>query len=217
MKRIFIKTLLVALLVIAGRGTALASEGTARLSGQGESQCFLASVLVNQADYRLVMTCRNLLVPPETETLFYHAWAKRAGVAQEGGEGGLRGLTRSAFISLGDISSGKLSGKTRDSFDEVLVTAEAVSRPREPDLDQIVISGLMQPVEFGEKGVVFRLTPTEEVTGVTVAPTPYPTPAKKAAGRSVAGTAFRVFLGVLMVIVVFAVVISLLQRRSAAR
>jgi hypothetical protein len=214
MKRAIFTSLIFLLL---GAETAWANEGVASLSGPDtNAQCFSASVLVDEEDYRLVMTCRNLIVPPETERLFYYAWARRVGAEPvEGERTGLAGFGRGAFIPLGGITRGKLSARIREAFEEVLITAETVARPREPNLDETVVSGLMQPISFEEVTEVLQPTPTGGVTRVTVEPTPHPTPVGE--GRGVVGTAFRIFLGVLGVILAVAVVITFLQRRSAAR
>lgn len=191
---------------------AMASEGTALLTSvDNDSRCFLASVLVDEGDYQVVMTCRNLTTPPDANRLFYLAWARRKGVAegQQAKTGGLK-LGKGAYFSLGDISGGKLNTRAREAFEEVLVTAEADSGVSQPSLSALVVSGPMGEIDFG------KFFPTSTIVRVTLAPTPGKT-VPSVARKSVAGTAARVFFTILAIIIVGAVVISIIQRRSASR
>lgn len=188
-----------------------ASEGTALLTSKdNDARCFLASVLVDEGDYQIVMTCRDLTTPPDANRLFYHVWGRREGAAesQQSKTGGLK-LGKGAYFSLGDISDGKLNARVREAFEEVLVTAETESGVNQPSLSALVVSGPMEEINFG------KFSPTSTIAKVTLAPTPKISPAGPQ--KSVSGTAARVFLTILAIIVVGAVVISIIQRRSASR
>ena len=198
---------------------AVASEGTALLTSvDNDSRCFLASVLVDEGDYQVVMTCRNLTTPPDANRLFYLVWARRKGAAegQQAKTGGLK-LGKGIYFSLGDISGGKLNARAREAFEEVLVTAEADSDVSQPSLSALVVSGPMAEIDFGDSGQSnLKFLPTSTIVKVTLAPTSgkiVPSVAQK----SVVGTAARVFFTILAIIVVGAVVISIIQRRSASR
>jgi hypothetical protein len=197
----------------------MASEGTALLASQdNDARCFVASVLVNEGDYQVVMTCRNLTTPPDANRLFYLAWARRKGATegQQAKTGGLK-LGKGAYFSLGDISGGKLNARAREAFEEVLVTAEADSGVSQPSLSALVVSGPMGEIDFGDSGQSnLKFSPTSTIARVTLAPTPGKT-VIPVAQKSVAGTAARVFLTILAIIVVGAIVISVIQRRSASR
>ena len=196
-----------------------ASEGTALLtSADNDARCFLASVLVDEGDYQVVMTCRNLTTPPDVNRLFYLAWARRKGATegQQAKTGGLK-LGKGAYFSLGDISGGKLNARAREAFEEVLVTAEADSGVSQPSLSGLVVSGPIGDIDFGDSGQSnLKFSPTSTIANVTLAPTSGKI-VVPAAQKSVAGTAARVFLTILAIIVIGAVVISVIQRRSASR
>lgn len=222
MKKFLAIVLGVTAVLAVGHKSALASEGTALLTGSGtDARCYIASVLVDEEAYQVVMSCRNLIVPPAGERLFYRAWARRAAAAEPSDKKPTaRTFGKSDYLPLGDITGGKLTNRLREAFTEVLVTSEVESSPREPNLDKILVSAVMAPINFGggvsEPGQTLTATPTSAVGRVSVAPSPKPT-GPQVSGRSVVGTAFRLFLGIIGVIVVVAIVISILQRRSASR
>lgn len=207
------------ILLLASAKTANASEGTVLLtSHDNDAKCFVASVLVNEADYQVVMSCRNLTTPPDATRLFYHAWGRRVGATegQQAKTGGLK-FGKGPYFSLGDISGGKLSARAREAFEEVLVTAETESGVSQPSLSALVVSGPMGDIDFGDSGQSnLKFSPTSTIAKVTLAPTPGKT-VTPTVQKSVAGTAARVFLTILAIIVVGAVVISIIQRRSASR
>lgn len=213
----FSLTALTLLLLLAKNANA--SEGTALLTSEdNDARCFLASVLVDEGDYQIVMTCRNLTTPPDANRLFYHVWGRRKGAAesQQSKTGGLK-FGKGAYFSLGDISGGKLNSRAREAFEEVLVTAETESGVNQPSLSALVVSGTMGEINFGDAGQSnLKFSPTSTIAKVTLAPTPGKT-VTPTAQKSVTGTAARVFLTILAIIVVGAVVISIIQRRSASR
>lgn len=206
------------LLLIVSAKSVSASEGTALLtSTDNDAKCYIASVLVDVEEYQFVMTCRNLTTPPDANRLFYQAWARRKGVADDPKTktGGLR-FGKGAYFSLGDISAGKLNGRAREAFEEVLVTAEGESGAGQPTLSALVVSGAMEEINFGGSGQSnLKFAPTSTVARVTLAPTQKP--ASSVPQQSVGATAARVFFTILFIIVIVAVVISVIQRRSASR
>ena len=218
LKNIIAFSLTALVLLLISTKAVNASEGTALLTSQdNDARCFLASVLVNEGDYQVVMTCRNLTTPPDANRLFYLAWARRKGATegQQAKTGGLK-LGKGAYFSLGDISGGKLNARAREAFEEVLVTAESDSGVSQPSLSALVVSGPMGEIDFGDSGQSnLKFSPTSAIAKVTLAPTSKPI--QTAAQKSVAGTAARVFLTILAIVVVGAVVISVIQRRSASR
>ena len=194
---------------------AYASEGTAFLSGVTEARCYLASVLIDENRYKIVASCRDLTVPPESEILFYRLWAKRLGAAPATGGAKTSAFGRGPYLSLGDITSGKLAADARDPFDEILVTAEKEANPSNPSLDKVILSGSIQPIDYGGAGE--SLKPTSPLARVTLEPSPTPYSLPPTPQKSVVATAFRIFLTVLLIIVAVAVIISVIQRRSASK
>lgn len=201
--------------------SAFASEGTAILSGPTETRCYLASILIDENRYKILASCRDLTVPPESETLFYRLWAKRLGVAAATPAAAKTFVFgRGVYFGLGDITSGKLAADSRDPFDEILITAEKETNPSNPNLDKIILSGSVQPIDYGPDlvGIGETLKPTSPLARVTLEPTPSPTPVPgQPARRNVVATAFRIFLIVLLIIVAVAIIISVIQRRSASK
>ena len=117
---------------------------------------------------------------------------------------------------MGDISTGKLNGRAREAFEEVLVTAEGESGINQPTLSALVVSGAMEEISFGGSGQSnLKFAPTSTIAKVTLAPTPKSV--STGPQRSVGETAARVFFTILFIIVIVAVVISVIQRRSASR
>lgn len=220
--RLLILQLLIGLSVygLIAAAPAAASEGTAILSGSTTARCFLASVLIDENRYKIVASCRDLTVPPESETLFYRLWAKRLGQSAPTPGAKTSAFGRGAYLGLGDITSGKLSSDAREPFDEILITAEKEANPSNPNLDKIILSGSVRPIDYGAAGVGETLKPTSPLARVTLEPTLSPTSPAQAqakAGKSVVATAFRIFLTVLLIIVAVAVIISVIQRRSASK
>lgn len=193
-----------------------ASEGTAFLTGsQTTAECFAASVLTAPAEYRILITCRNLTTPPQAETLFYSAWARKAG-REIDEKNSLPQFNRGVYVFLGDISSGKLLSRSKEAFDQIFITAQKENSPSTPDLDNQVLIGEVQPIEFAGAETKLNSAPTVPVSHITLSPT-RAADQSPSAGRSVVSTAFRVFLSVMAFIVIAAVIISILQRRSASK
>lgn len=198
-----------------------ANEGTTLLVGdKTNGRCFVASVLVDEGDYRVLVTCENLTLPPSSEKLFYHVWAKKASAAAST-KGTATLLGRGSYLSFGDLTNGKLAARAREAFTDVLITSEKESNPSGPNLTAIVVSGTIQSIDFGS-GRVQIAKPTDAVAQVTLGPVsasggPSARPTPQTGARSVVGTAFRVFMTILGIIVVAAIAISILQRRSASR
>ena len=163
-------------LLLVGVSGASASEGTAFLtSDQTGVRCFAASVLLDVDNYQVIVSCRNLIIPPAANRLFYRAWIKRIPPSTAVGKAPLGGLIRSEYASIGDLSNGKLAARIRDAFQEVIVTSEAEESPRSPSLDRVVAQGVMKPLEFG---------PTPTGTQLTEQPAVQPTSTWLATTRS---------------------------------
>src|SRR3990167_3201435 len=82
-------------LLLVGVSGASASEGTAFLtSDQTGVRCFAASVLLDVDNYQVIVSCRNLIIPPAANRLFYRAWIKRIPPSTSAGKAPLGGLIR---------------------------------------------------------------------------------------------------------------------------
>lgn len=124
-----------------------ASEGTIELrSTMGEDyRCWAASSLMQDQNYHILVSCRDLLYPAGENIFSYIAWASP--VAGRGP------------IKLGALGYGKAEFKTRETFSSIFITTEADQNVRQPS-GNIVMKGSIQPITFLEKPTT--PTPTEE-------------------------------------------------------
>lgn len=125
-----------------------ASDGTFEIrSLTGEPyKCFAASIRMQNLEYRIPFTCRNLIYPAGENIYNYIAWA----TPKDGG----------SAIKLGALGLGKGEFKTKTPFTSIFITTEGNSKTKTPS-NNIVMRGNIQTIEFME----------EEIT-----PTPSPSP-----------------------------------------
>jgi len=202
--------LLIGVFLILGVGKVEASEGTAWLEGEIREQCYVSAIMVEPSRYQIMMSCRGLEVPPETESLYYVAWVKKL-------EDDKAAFGRE-YINLGALNTGKLSTTVRSSFQELLVTVEKTANASSPS-EKVVMRGAMEELAF-----TYQVPEVEEsVVKIQVTPTPKPDlevmdeEAEEAEMGSVVGRIGRFFLITLGVVVVVAVVISVIQKRTAEK
>lgn len=180
---------------------ARASEGQAALESKsiGGPKCLVNSVFIDTT-YHVLVTCRDLVTPYSAEVTRYNLWIYNTSLKR--------------WVSLGRINQGKLYTNTSVKFDQLQVTAEAVSSPRQPS-EFVVASGMVVPFDF-DKGSL-ALTPT---------PTPTPTPnaanivPSPVASGNVVGNAVRTVVKLLVVgfvvLLVGVVVMTVITRRREA-
>ena len=202
--------LLMGVFLILGVGKAEASEGTAWLDGETGEQCYVSAIMVEPSRYQVMMSCRGLEVPPETESLYYVAWVKRL-------EDDRTAFERE-YINLGALNTGKLSTTVRNSFEELLVTVERTASSNSPS-EKIIMKGAIQELVF-----TFQAPEIEDsVVKIQITPTTKPDlevvdeGAEEAEMGSVVGRIGRFFLITLGVVVVVAVIISVIQKRTAEK
>lgn len=125
-----------------------ASEGTFELrSTSGEdTRCFVASLQMQDLNYRILASCRNLIYPASENIFSYMLWA----TPSEGGNP----------IKLGPLGFGKAEFKTNKAFSELYVTTEQNPNTRTP-AGTIVMRGILQPISFLERAT----TPTPAPQG----------------------------------------------------
>ena len=135
----------------------MANEGTVMLKGAGVSgACFVTSVFVD-GTYRILATCRDLVVALSPEQNHYVVWETQ----QDSGK----------VRRLGEIENGKLSTATDVKFTDLFVTAESDPYAIKPSAD-ILLTGTVQPIDFGPgvSKVTAAPTPTQKITA-TATPT----------------------------------------------
>jgi len=120
-----------------------AGEGIVELySTTGEKyRCFAASVLMEDKQYHLLVSCRDLIYPSDAEILRYVLWSR----PKSGQEP----------VNLGSLVYGKIEATTKSAFDELFVTKETTSKAKEP-LGPIVMRGSVKPIPISSP-----ITPTE--------------------------------------------------------
>jgi hypothetical protein len=119
--------------------------------------------------YRVLATCRNLVVALSPEQNHYVVWLTEAD----------NGKVR----RLGEIENGKLATATDVKFTDLFVTAESDPYAIKPS-DAVLLTGTVQPIDFGP-----GIAPDAQITA---APTPTPkntvTPTVAANGTTVQQT-----------------------------
>ncbi len=116
-----------------------ASEGTIELRSTTEQdyRCFAASLRMQDLEFRIPYSCRNLIYPIDDSIFNYVVWAQPL----EGGTGPVR---------LGTLGLGKGEFKTKTAFSGLFVTVEASANPRTPS-GKIVMRGSVTPIKFLEE------------------------------------------------------------------
>lgn len=190
------------------KGSVLANEGVLNLRGNSGGSCFAASIYIDGA-YRILMTCRELKIALSPERTRYVAWVVGEDDKQK---------------RLGEIVNGKMNVMTDVRIKQIFITSEDDGYGNKPT-GEVLLSGGVEPIDFG-KGVVLPTatpTPAQITATVTTTPkataTPKPTTATSQNGESSLGSAlstvFKIALfgfGLLLVVVG---VFSFLQRRRS--
>jgi len=178
MRRIGVFVAFVVLGLFALSGGARGSEGTVELNNHvaGSARCWASSVRMVDQTFQVLLSCRNIVYPADTDVFNYGVWASPA--------------DGSSAEFLGTVGVGKARFETKKPFSSLFVTIERSQKPSFPG-SELVMSGAVRPIEF--------LAPDgpEEPELGTPAPTPVPTP-KPARGvsRLIAGGGLAIIAGV---------------------
>ena len=130
MKKVFLFLFLgisfTGLLVFAGK--TLASEGTIELESVTGApyRCFAASIRMQNLEYRIPMTCINLIYPADENIFNYILWA----TPSAGGNP----------LKLGALGLGRGEYKTKTSFSSLFVTTESNKDTKTPS-GRVVMRG----------------------------------------------------------------------------
>ena len=165
--KIITSAFFIALMLLLSPRNARASEGTAEITSTvGEDlRCFATSVFLRNRDYKILVTCRDLVYPPSPDKTLYVIWV----TPLDGGKS----------VRLGTLQFGKIEYTTRKPFSEFIVTSEITDRPRTPS-ENIVARGLVKTIDLLETGEP-AATPTssgpaEDFGEILEQPTPIPSP-----------------------------------------
>lgn len=168
--------------------SALASEGIIELRNQtGQAaRCGAYSVLMQDQQYTVLLSCRDVTYPGGTDVFSYVVWA----VPVSGGN----------HVRLGEVGFGKASFRTRTDFSALYITQESNSRTRTPS-GPVVMQGGVQRIEFLEGPA-----PTSQPELGEPESTPVPTPQPRNIGRILAAGGILAFIAIFGVILVIFVI-----------
>lgn len=130
---------------------AVASEGTVELdSVTGDPfRCFAASIRMQNLEYRIPVTCINLIYPADENIFNYVLWA----TPSEGGNP----------VKLGTLGLGRGEYKTKTSFSNLFVTTEASKDTKTP-AGRVVMRGDVEEISFLRDAVFPTEEPDEDIT-----------------------------------------------------
>lgn len=173
-----------------------ASEGQTTLTNRIGTQatCWVGSVFMQDLNYHLIGTCRNITYPGGAEIVNYVLWA----TPQAGG----------SAVRIGDLGLGKLEYRTKDPFSALFVTVERDRNIRTPS-GTIIMQGSMEPFTTLEGKTRATSKPAEvaapqETTADPLAPKPTAAPASGIARFLTGG--IIAFLGLFAVIFIIFIV-----------
>ncbi|KKQ85200.1 MAG: hypothetical protein UT08_C0009G0034 [Candidatus Woesebacteria bacterium GW2011_GWB1_38_8] len=140
---LFLEISFTGLLVFAGK--TLASEGTIELESVTGApyRCFAASIRMQNLEYRIPMTCINLIYPADENIFNYILWA----TPSAGGNP----------LKLGALGLGRGEYKTKTSFSSLFVTTESNKDTKTPS-GRVVMRGDIDEITFLKEAT----TPTPE-------------------------------------------------------
>ena len=190
---------LVLIFLIAGSARASEGQSVLQAATAAGPRCLVNSVFVDTT-YHVLTTCRNLITPYSAEVTRYILWYQSS--------------TQKRWVSFGQLKQGKLYSSTNTKFEDLKITAEAASSPREPS-ENIIASGKIVPYDFD---VV--ITPLVQGTpSPTITPAPQTTPATAASSLSI-GNVVKSIAKILIIgfglLLVGVVVMTFITRRREA-
>lgn len=126
-----------------------ASEGTIELESTTNDsfKCFAASLRMQNLEYRIPFSCRNLIYPAGENIFNYVMWAQ----PKDGDK----------VIKLGTLGLGKGEFKTKTPFVSLYVTTESKKDTKTPT-GNVVMRGNIQPISFLESETSPTPTPSPE-------------------------------------------------------
>lgn len=146
--KIFISFILAFLSLFFIYKKAYASEGIFELRSTTKEniRCFVASLMMQDFNFRILVSCRDLIYPAEPTIFNYILWA----TPKEGGNS----------IKLGELGKGRVDFKTNKAFTSLFVTTEQNINTKSPG-GNVVMRGSLQPITFLERPT----TPTPSLAG----------------------------------------------------
>lgn len=115
-----------------------ASEGTFELrsTDTNKYKCFAASLQMQNLNYKVILSCRNILFPVDETIFTYILWAN----PENGGKA----------IKVGSVGLGKGEYSVKPAFTSLFVTTEQNPNVKEP-AGKVVMKGSIKPITFLDK------------------------------------------------------------------
>lgn len=166
MKKILLSFVFSALAIVAVAKPTAASEGIFELRNQigTDARCYALSVLMQNQNYQVLVSCRDIIYPGGTEVFNYVVWA----TPNDGGNS----------VRLGTLDLGKVEFKSKTAFNNIFVTKEQDDRPRNPQ-GQLVMQGSRQTISIldgrqADRNTTVNNQPNELLSDATPSPSPEP-------------------------------------------
>jgi hypothetical protein len=160
MKRYLVTAMFLFGIFLACVSPARASEGTIELRSMTKDsyRCYATSVLMQDFNYLVSVTCRDLIYPANDSILYYVLWGTPVG----GGNP----------IRFTELGLGRVSFKTKSQFTKLFVTIETNPKARTPSSD-VVMRGDLETIRFLERPISTTPTtaPVIDQNNITVTPT----------------------------------------------
>ncbi len=150
--KILTSAFFIGLSLLLTAGKVQASEGTVELTGTTDARCFASSILTKNFQYKVIISCQNLIYPAGEGKFAYILWS----VPNSGGS-----------LKLGALSVGKAEFTTKSAYSQLFVTAESNTKVRNPSND-VIMRGSVQPIPLltsGQAQVPETQVTSPEATG----------------------------------------------------
>ena len=136
-----------------------ATEGTFELRSTDTNnyKCFAASLQMQDLNYTILLSCRNLIFPLDETIYSYILWAN----PESGGN---------AF-RIGLVNLGRGEYKVKPAFTSLFITAEQNPGVKNPT-GKVVMKGSIKPITFLEKEVTSEEESNENAGAASPTPTP---------------------------------------------
>jgi len=148
MKKVFLATCFFVFVLFFLPEVVKASEGVIEITSLTDEpyRCWAASVRMQNQEYKIPFTCRNLIYPASGDVFNYIMWA----TPKDGG----------AAIKLGTLGLGRGLFTSKKAFTNLFVTTEKSKDVKAP-AGKVVMRGNVEPIEpFFQKGPT--ITPEAE-------------------------------------------------------
>jgi hypothetical protein len=138
-----------------------ASEGTFELrsTDSNKYKCFAASLQMQNLNYKIIISCRNIVFPIDETIYSYILWAN----PKDGGD----------IFKIGTIGLGRGEYALKPAFTSLFVTAEQNPSVKIPT-GKVVMKGSIKPITFLEKEVTISEEEEGAETGDAKTPTSTP-------------------------------------------